>query len=442
MENPKYQEALAKGRSTWGLKPFIYNFDILPDDSLRIPRGHRSSLMHMIRDLEDVQIKDMRAFHEFKTIESKIVYRPYQFDAMNQLMRSGPEGMLVAPAGSGKTVLGLSMIPVLGQPCIWLTHTKALANQTMERVKQFLPGLEDSDIGYIGEGKWNKGDVITVAMIPTLVRNVPELALMRDEFGLVILDEAHHCPASTFLKVICTLNPYYLYGLTATPYRRDKLDPIMFQAIGPVRVRIPLERVKADGGIIMPTVRYRTINSKPVHTNNIQQILRDNIVANTRRNHLIVGDVLREALAGNYCIVLTDRKAHADILFDLISIGWPKTGIATGKYSRKYCEEQSTLLNSKDITVLVCTFSLLGEGFDVDFLNRAFITMPFRAEGKVEQLIGRIQRTAAGKTDAIVYDYVDADIGVLQDQFHTPGRNDCRYKAYKRLGLDVVPYGG
>ena len=91
--------------------------------------------------------------------------------------------------------------------------------------------------------------------------------------------------------------------------------------------------------------------------------------------------------------------------------------------------------------MLVCTFALLGEGFDVPFLNRAFITMPFRAEGKVEQLIGRVQRPAPGKEDSIVYDYVDADIGILVDQFNTKGRNDCRFNAYSRLGLKVVPYG-
>jgi len=65
--------------------------------------------------------------------------------------------------------------------------------------------------------------------------------------------------------------------------------------------------------------------------------------------------------------------------------------------------------------------------------------MPFRAEGKVEQLIGRIQRSAEGKTDAIVYDYVDADIGVIANQFYTPSKNDCRYSAYMRLGVRVEP---
>lgn len=441
MENPKYMEAIAKSRWTGNLKPFIMNFDIMPDDSIRIPRGMRGALMEMIGDKYDYIVKDQRSHHGYTDIHSAAIsYRPYQERAMAALYQA-EEGLLVAPAGSGKTVIGLSMIPLYGQPCLWLTHTRALAYQAMERIEQFLPGLEENDVGLLGDSKWTFGKWITVGLIPTLVRRAKELHEMRDAFGLVILDEAHHCPASTFLQVISNLNPYYLYGLTATPYRRDKLENLMFQTIGPEIIRIPVSDVEEEGGIIMPKVLYRTVNSKPERGNNIQNILKNLIVPNTKRNGMIAGDVLREAIAGNYCIVLTDRKIHAEILYDLISKGWEKTGIATGNYSKKYVAEQATLLNNKEITVLVCTFALLGEGFDVPFLNRAFVSMPFRAEGKVEQLIGRIQRTAPGKKDSVVYDYVDVDIGVVQNQFYTKSKNDCRYNAYERLGLQIEPYG-
>jgi superfamily II DNA or RNA helicase len=359
---------------------------------------------------------------------------------MIKFLKAGQEGLFISPAGSGKTVVGISMIPILGQPTLWLTHTKALANQALARIKQFLPGLKEDDVGFIGESKWKPGKIVTVALIPTLVRRTKELHEIRDDYGLVIVDEAHHVPASTFLRVIGILNPYFLYALTATPYRRDKLEALMFQTIGPELIRISVEEVEKDGGILMPTVKYRAIRSKPVYGNQIQQILKQNIVNNSKRNNIIVGDIIREAVQGNYCIVLTDRKVHAEMLYDLISLGWEQTGIATGNYTKKYVIEQTDMLNEKEITVLVCTFSLLGEGFDVKFLNRAFITMPFRAEGKVEQLVGRIQRTAEGKTDAVVYDYVDVDIGLLQNQFYTKGKNDCRWNAYNRLGLEIEPY--
>jgi len=440
LDNPKYHEAVRRGYSTWGIKPHIVNFDILPDESIRIPRGMRGQLMEMVSNY-DPKIIDKRALHNYKDYgSSSIKYRPYQEKAVTTLM-SYDEGMFVAPAGSGKTVVGLSMVPLFGQTALWLTHTRQLAIQALDRIGEFLPLLKESDVGLLGDGKWKLGDVITVGLIPTLVRRMKELYEMRNRFGLVVLDEAHHCPASTFLKVVSALNPYFLYGLTATPYRRDRLDPLMFQCIGPAIVTIPVNEVEVDGGVIMPTVIYRTYDSQAVYHNRIQKILKENIVNNARRNHMIVGDVLREAVRGNYCIVLTDRKVHADMLYDLISTGWEKTGVATGNYSKKYVQEQAARLNDKEITVLVCTFALLGEGFDVPFLNRAFIAMPFRAEGKVEQLIGRVQRTAEGKEDAVVYDYLDANIGVLMNQFHAKN-NDCRFNAYQRLGLEVVPYDG
>ena len=439
VENPKFNEAVSKGRWVGNLKPYIFNFDILPDDSIRIPRGMRKELLDMISDLDHV-IVDQRTRFDFADIGSAAIqYRPYQEKAMNALYKA-EEGLLVAPAGSGKTVLGLSAVPLYGQPTLWLTHTRALAYQALDRIKQFLPELEEDDVGLVGDSKWKFGKWITIGLIPTLVRRPKELHEMRDRFGLVILDEAHHCPASTFLQVISSLNPYYLYGLTATPYRRDKLENLMFQTIGPEITRISISAVEEVGGIVMPKVLYRTVHSKPVYGNNIQRILKENIVPNPSRNGLIVGDVLQEATAGNFCIVLTDRKAHAEILYELISTGWEKTGIATGNYTKKYVAEQAARLNNKEITVLVCTFALLGEGFDVPFLNRAFVTMPFRAEGKVEQLVGRIQRTAPGKEDSIVYDYIDVDIGVVQSQFYTKSGNNCRYNAYSRLGLEIEPY--
>jgi superfamily II DNA or RNA helicase len=240
VENPKYMEAIAKSRWVGNLKPFIMNFDIMPDDSIRIPRGMRSALMEMIGDKYDYTIKDQRSHHGYSDIHSAAIsYRPYQERAM-AAMYQAEEGLLVAPAGSGKTVIGLSMIPLYGQPCLWLTHTRALAYQAMERIEQFLPGLESDDVGLLGDSKWAMGKWITVGLIPTLVRRAKELHEMRNAFGLVILDEAHHCPASTFLQVISNLNPYYLYGLTATPYRRDKLENLMFQTIGPEIIRIPV----------------------------------------------------------------------------------------------------------------------------------------------------------------------------------------------------------
>lgn len=448
--NPKYENAIKHGYSTWNINPVINNFNIYPDDSLIVPRGYKRKLLdHISSKGVEPRIIDKRIRFEVEDIDSHAIkYRPYQQKAMIKLIGAGEEGIMVAPAGSGKTIMGLSLIPILGQPTLWITHTNALYQQTLDRVKQCLPTLSDDDIGIIAAGKWKLGNVITIGMVQTMVKNLSKLTSISNNFGMVVVDEAHHSPATTFTKVVANLNPYYLYGLTATPYRRDKLDELMFQILGDVIVNITVKEVRDYGGIVLPTVKYRAIRSGPLKidgeniliTNKIQTILKHYIVNNQRRNAIIVGDILKEALDGNYCIVLSDRRQHCENLFELISMSWEKTGIATGKYSKKYVREQVKRFEDDEISVLVTTYSLLGEGFDVPKLNRAFISMPLRAEGRVEQLIGRVQRSYPGKSDSVVYDYVDLDCGLLENQFFTKSKNNCRYAVYKRLGLYIEPY--
>jgi superfamily II DNA or RNA helicase len=435
--DPRYQEAQAAGRSLYGLKEFITSFLVMPDDSLVIPRGMRSWLLReSVSFVDSIEIVDNRKLFNFKQIDSsKIKYRPYQAEAVMNLMTTGPDGVLVAPAGSGKTIMGLSLIPLTGQPTIWLTHTGTLARQAIDRAESFLPDI--GDVGLIGQGEWRIGDKLTVALIQTLVRNLGEVTKMRDRFGLAIVDEGHHTPSRTFTEVVSRLASYYLYALTATPYRRDGLEQLMFQYTGMDSTIVPIGKVKDHGGIIVPSVLVREVPSVKVEDNDIQKILKEYIVENPIRNKMIVEDVLNEAKQDKFCIVISDRRKHCEYLYKNLKNAWPKTGIATGKYTKKQITEQVEKFNNNEITILVATFSLLGEGFDVPFLDRAFITMPFRAEAKAEQLIGRIQRYFPGKEDAIVYDYVDSNIGVLKNQFRN-ARRECRYRVYERLGVNVI----
>jgi superfamily II DNA or RNA helicase len=213
----------------------------------------------------------------------------------------------------------------------------------------------------------------------------------------------------------------------------------MFHALGPEGVRITISEVEKEGGIIIPLVKYRSVTTSKNDGNSIQQILKQ-IVEDEKRTQIIVGDVIREALSGNFSIVISDRKAHCEEMFELLSLSIDRIGIATGDYSKKYVDEQVRRFENNEITTLVTTFALLGEGFDVAKLNRAFITMPFRARAKAEQLLGRIQRPAEGKRDAVVYDYVDTKIPVLFYQFYSKSRPDCRFATYQSLGARVEPY--
>lgn len=440
-DNPKYEEALKYNRSTYGIPMHIKMFKLTPN-GIRIPRGYLQTIEDtIITPGYLAKVRDNRVLSP-TIFDSNIVLRSYQRPAEDGMLLH-PNGMLVAPAGSGKTMMGLNMCALTNQKTLWLTHTKPLVRQVKNRIlgseeESLPPAFNDidpkRDIGILGDSKWSIGDKFTIGIVQTLVRRVDQLHEIGREFGLVIVDECHHVPSSTFLKVIEHFSSYYLYGLTATPVRRDRMENIMFSVIGRANAMIDRNSVKKEKGIITPTVIVRSIRSSTVEDNDYHPIINDVVMPNKQRQLTIVEDVLREAQNGHYCIVVSTRKEYCETLHELIKPHWDKVAIANGDYSDKHNEEQIRRLSNREINVLITTINLLGEGFDVQHLDRGFFVLPFKWSGMVEQAVGRIQRSCAvtNKRDALIYDYVDIDIGILKNQFRH------RLGAYKALGMHLA----
>ncbi len=428
--NPVYDEAVKHGRYLRNIPEHIKLYRDLPL-GISIPRGYLQIVEnYMVGQGVGLSIQDNRIITDLISVKSDIKLRPYQDKAKYDLLAHA-NGMLVAPAASGKTVMGLDIFASVHQKMLWLTHTNRLIQQVIERITDMFSDVQKEEIGVIGGGKFDIGDRITVGMIPTLVRREAMLPEIGREFGLVIVDEAHHVPASTFIKVIGHFSSYYLYGLTATPYRRDKLEKMMFATMGLPNAVVERSEVRRMGGIITPSVIKRVVPSPKFDGNDFHYIIKELVLPNERRLSMIVGDISAEARNGNYCIVINTRKQYCEMIFERLVVTWPKTVIATGDYSRKHNDEQILKIDNDEATVLITTFELLGEGFDVKKLNRGFLALPFRERARVEQSIGRIQRTCEGKTDAIMYDYVDENIGILENQFLH------RSLVYKSLGMKM-----
>jgi len=438
--NPKFEEAAKYGRYIRNIPQHIKMYKSLPTGII-IPRGYLQMVEDtMIGQGLDLSIVDNRILTPPVLVESDIKLRPYQKQAKFDLL-AHPNGMLIAPAASGKTIMGLDLFASVRQKLLWLTHTNRLAKQVIERIvgtdeyPPVFPNIKKSAIGFIGGGKEIIGEQITIAMVQTLVRKELELLKLGKKFGITIIDEAHHVPASTFLKVIGYFSSYYLYGLTATPYRRDKMEDIMFAVIGEANAKVKRRGLKEKGAIITPTVVKRLVPTSSAFggINDYSLLLREILPANQIRLKMIVSDVVKEAKNNNYCIVISLRKAYCEILFARLNSELPnKVVIATGDYSQNHNDAQVAEVDSGKVHVLVTTFELLGEGFDVPRLNRGFLVLPFREKSRVEQTVGRIQRPYEGKNDALLYDYVDEEIGVLKNQFIH------RALAYRSLGIRII----
>ena len=144
-------------------------------------------------------------------------------------------GIIVAPPGSGKTIMGLYIISEKKQPALIIMHRRQIAEQWMERIETFL-GIPQREIGKIGQGKTKIGKHVTVAMIQSLSKELekPDSTYLLNAFGTIIVDECHHIPADIFKNTIAKLQTFYLYGLTATPFRKYNDGKLIFIHLGQI----------------------------------------------------------------------------------------------------------------------------------------------------------------------------------------------------------------
>jgi superfamily II DNA or RNA helicase len=258
-DNPAFIEAKKRKRRTWGVNPKLELF-IYDKGDVVAPRGFRS-------ELED--ILKQQGYNPEKVIVSKqteglnaVEFGPWNPDFelkedQTPLVAAAMQknGIAVAPAGSGKTVMGMRYIYEKGRPALWLTHTKDLMYQSSARAEATLKGV--GRIGYFGDGQkdWGDGKLI-IATVQTLQRNPEIVQALNQVIGTVVIDEAHHFPAVQFIETVAQLTAKNMIGLTATPDRKDSLEQYMYKGIGPKVYEITRDGLYDSGRLVKPEVKF------------------------------------------------------------------------------------------------------------------------------------------------------------------------------------------
>lgn len=363
-----------------------------------------------------------------RTIERAVDYlewlMPHQKAAVKAAAR-WRSGVIVAPCGAGKTQMGVALHAVcrVAAPTLVIVHTRDLALQWAERVERLLGIKALVATGAAAFAKvWAGASLlarqvaegsIVVATVQTL-QKVPDLA--RCLVGLVILDEAHHAPASTFQSVLGAIQCQTVYGLTATPTRQDGWTPAMYAWLGPKRHEVYARDLQAIGLTLAP--RIVIVKTGCYATTGDFTEACTQLAASDERNAIIAE--LVETHGEFPQLVLTSRVEHAEELAKVI----PNSIVVTGR--SKLREKAFADVRGKVVNVLIAT-QLADEGLDLPGLVAVHLTMPSRAEGRVVQRVGRVMRAAPGKGRPTVYDYVD-DMGLFESQAR------ARMKAYRELG--------
>jgi superfamily II DNA or RNA helicase len=399
LPNPAYQDALKFDRDTRDLPERLLYYDVRPDGALIVPRG---ALELVYRDCLALGLEprwtDGTHMAAPVVFEERITLSDAQERAVDAAL-GRRMGLVCAPAGAGKTVLGLVAVARRRQPALWLTHTVELARQAAARATTVL-GLAPDEIGFIGDGECRVGERLTIALTQSLARSIPPALL---GVGMVVLDEAHHCPAEQTAAVVAQFPARYVLGLTATPYRRDKLDAVLEFYLGPIVARIDKEDL-ADR-LITPRIIKRDTSLRPTG-DSFTEIVSD-LVAMRARNALIVEDVARAVADGRRCLVLSERVGHVEELTRLLQERGIAAAALYGGLGKKARGQVVADIGAGVIDVAVATCSLVGEGFDCPHLDALFLATPVSYHGRVVQYLGRVSRTAPGKVDALVVDYCD-----------------------------------
>ena len=425
--NSEYFIKKKSGKNTFGTEKYFKLVEET-ENQIIIPRGFIGKLLRFCKEQNlEFDFQDNRKLKDEISYSFNATLRNHQ-EKIVETVSKKDFGVIVAPPSSGKTVMGLKIISEKKQPALIVVHRKQLLEQWQERVQAFI-GIPKQEIGIIGQGKTKIGKQITIATIQSLPKQIEQI---HNQFGTILVDECHHIPAETFRNTIDKLNTFYLYGLTATPFRKYNDDKLIFAFLGEIISEITsneIENFQHAQIIVRNTNLDVPFNSKTDNFETLSKIL----VHDSERNKLILNDINKEIKKGKRIVIITERKEHIDTLYIFLKQSYEVVTLSGDDSESNRKSKRQTLLQG-NFQVLITTGQYFGEGSDLPNINSLFLVYPFSFKGKLIQYIGRVQRSEINPT---IYDYRDIKIDYLNKLFLK--RNTYYRKIAKQASLFDEP---
>ena len=449
-KNPEFYSKQALRLSTYSVPRIISCFDIT-DEYLAMPRGCEDAILSFLNDNNvKYSITDETSHGKKISVTFTGKEREEQTDAINALLTYS-NGVLHATTAFGKTVTAAAIIARKKVNTLILVHSKALLTQWHERLTEFLDidfketeepkkrGRKKvfSPIGCLDSAGNSLHGIIDIALIQSCLDENGVKPFVQD-YGMVIVDECHHVSSITFEHVLKNIKAHTVYGLTATPIRKDGQQPIIFMQCGPIRfsadAKSQITKQSFDRYLIPRFTSYRSITEDRQTITAMYQSLSEDTV----RNNLIVNDICKVVGSGRTPIILTNRTSHVTLLAEKLKTTIPNvitlTGSDTTKDKREALQRLQTISPSEPL-VIVATGKYVGEGFDYPRLDTLFLALPISWKGLVAQYAGRLHRENEGKKDVRIYDYIDIHEPVCDSMYRK------RLKGYASIGYKTIIKG-
>ncbi len=428
-QNPEFYKAQAMRMSVWDKPRVIGNAENYPEH-IALPRGCHDAVLDLLRDNGiTCDLRDERFDGSPIDVPFVGTLRLDQEAAVAAMLHHDT-GVLCAPTAFGKTVTAAAMIARRGVTTLVLVHRTELLKQWQERLQAFL-GVGKGEVGTIGGGKAKPTGKIDIAFMQSISRQGKVNPLVYN-YGQVIVDECHHVGAVTFDAILKSAKAKFVLGLTATPVRRDGLQPIIFMQCGPIRYKAAKPAGMPHDLEVLPRSRLTRINL-PTDAG-IQDIF-GHLANDQARTEAIAAEVRDAVGQGRKVLVLTERTEHLDAinaaLHGLLSALFVLHGRMSTKQRRALVADLDALPPDAP-RVLLSTGKLVGEGFDHPPLDTLVLTMPVSWKGTLQQYAGRLHREHATKTDVRIIDFVDAGHPALMRMW------EKRQRGYRAMGYRIA----
>ena len=446
-KNPEFYSKQALRLSTYAIPRIISCFDIT-NEYLAMPRGCEDATLSFLNDNAVTYTITDKTNHGNKiSVSFQGEEREEQLEAINALLPY-TNGILHATTAFGKTVTAAAIIARKKVNTLILVHSKALLKQWHDRLIEFLnidyPQHEEknkrgrrkvfSPIGCFDSSGNTLHGIIDIALIQSCLDEDGVKPFVQD-YGMVIVDECHHVSSITFEQVLMSIKVHTIYGLTATPIRKDGHQPIIFMQCGPIRfstdVKSQIAKQSFDRFLIPRFTSYNSILEDRLSIATLYKYLSEDEI----RNNLIVEDICKAVNTGRTPIILTNRTAHVSVLAEKLKATIKNvislTGIGTTKEKREAMQRLQTIPDSEQL-VIVATGKYVGEGFDYPRLDTLFLALPISWKGLLTQYAGRLHREYEGKKDVRIYDYIDIHEPICDSMYRK------RLKGYAAIGYKTI----
>jgi superfamily II DNA or RNA helicase len=344
-------------------------------------------------------------------LKSEMQPYPDQINAL-QAISFNHRGIISLPTGCGKSFVIAMLLSKLRVPTIIVVPTVELKNQLTETLKEQLTSM-----------KFIK------------VENIDSAALKDcSAYDCLIVDECHHTAAKTYHKLNKTAWSHiqYRYFFTATPFRNDTEETLLFESIaGRVIYELTYQDAVKAGYIVPVEAFYIDLPTVPTEGYTYREVYSEIVVNNESRNLTIATLLSRLYFAEKSTLCLVKEIKHGEALNALTNVPFANGG---DEESRKYIK----MFSSGKIRALIGTTGLCGEGCDTKPAEYVIIAGLGKAKSAFLQQIGRTVRRYEGKESAKVIIFRDSSHKWSLAHFREQKKILLDYYGIDVVKLDII----